>query len=127
MKITIRFVSGPLVPEMAVWPTDGASGAILDFYGIVRREENERVLTALDYEAYQSLAQKELARIAEDLSARFPGQEITVIHALGTVPVGQPSLHIRVRARNRAEAFGLAQNLIDQMKQTVPIWKKTVF
>jgi molybdopterin synthase catalytic subunit len=127
MKITIRFVTGPLAPEMMAWPTDGRSGAILDFYGIVRGQENEQALRALDYEAYPSLAEKELTRIAQELSVRFPSQEITVIHALGTVPVGQPSLHVRVRARHRAEAFGLAQNLIDQMKQTVPIWKKAVF
>ena len=46
-----------------------------------------------------------------------------VIHRLGTVPVGETSLFVRVRAPHRSEAFQLLTSFLDRLKQDVPIWK----
>ena len=106
-----------------VFPEDGTIGAIVEFYGVVRGQEQDRPIDALYYEAYEEMARKQFGKIIGELSLSYPVQSVAVIHRIGSVPVGQPSLHVRVRSAHRAEAFAFASQLIDRMKQDVPIWK----
>ncbi len=115
----------PLAARAPMFPADGKAGAIVDFYGVVRGQEKEAPIEALEYEAYLAMAEKQLAEIAERLAEKFGAMEVEVEHRIGAVPAGEPSLHVRVRAAHRSEAFGLAEAIIDELKRDVPIWKKT--
>ena len=99
------------------------TGAVVEFWGIVRETEGERSLSGLHYEAYESMARSELARIAEELSRQFAVQSALVVHRLDWVPVGEASLFTRVCAKHRGAALGFCGALIDRMKEDVPIWK----
>lgn len=98
-------------------------GACVEFWGIVREQEGERTLAGLHYEAYEAMARREFARIAAALGEKYPIVGALVIHRLGWVPVGEPSLFVRVLAKNRGPALAFCGDLIDRMKEDVPIWK----
>ncbi|MEM6885578.1 MAG: molybdenum cofactor biosynthesis protein MoaE [Verrucomicrobiota bacterium] len=109
-----------LIPELSV---NKESGAVVEFRGIVRGTEDGQTIQALDYEAHESMAVKELLKITAELETQFSCDQLMFIHRLGQVQVGEMSLYLRVESKHRAEAFGCCQKLIDRMKQDVPIWK----
>ena len=123
MELTIRFTAEPLTPAVPAFPLDGRSGAIIDFYGVVRGQEKGAPIGGLTYEAYLPMAENELRRICAELAERHPCRSVDFVHRTGPVATGEPSLHIRVAAAHRAEAFDFARHLIDRMKEDVPIWK----
>ncbi len=96
------------------------AGAIVAFLGTVRSEPG---VAALDYEVYEAMALKEMRRLADETKAKFGVLDIAIMHRLGRVPVGQPSVAIAVAARHRPEAFAACEWLMTQLKQVVPIWK----
>ena len=106
--------------------SDGTSGAVVDFAGVVRGDEGGAPITALDYEAYEDMARSEMERIVRELSARFPCHAVKITHRIGRVPVGEASIDVRVEAKHRADAFGMLAEFMNRLKQDVPIWKKVV-
>jgi molybdopterin synthase catalytic subunit len=112
-----------LEPASVPFPEDGATGAVVEFYGIVRGRERGHEIDALHYEAYEEMARKQFGKIIAELNALHPVHSVAITHRVGDVPVGEPSLHVRVRSAHRAEAFAFASRLIDRMKEDVPIWK----
>ena len=126
MGITISLIDRPIERPCLAFPLEGASGAVVEFFGVVRGREGGKPITALAYEAYRAMAQKELERIAEEVAKRGLCHELVLIHRLGTVPVGEPSLYVRVRAERRGSAFRIAEELIQRLKADVPIWKAAV-
>lgn len=91
--------------------------------GIVRDEEDQRSITALEYEAYVPMAEREMGRILSNLGAARPYLYVRVIHRIGIVPVGEAAIWIGVAAVHRTEAFALLAEFMDRLKQDVPIWK----
>ena len=118
----VHFVREPIVVPALV-PDLREVGACVEFHGIVREQEEERALTGLRYEAYEVMARTEFARIHAELAVKFSISAATVIHRIGWVPVGEASLYVRVLAKHRGAALGYCGELIDRMKQDVPIWK----
>lgn len=99
-------------------------GALVTFAGIVRRREGEQRLRAIDYQAYDAMAQKALDGLLDRAHQRWGEFEAVVAHRLGEVPVGEPSVWIGVSCGHRAECFEIARFLIDELKKEVPIWKR---
>jgi molybdopterin synthase catalytic subunit len=99
-------------------------GAAVYFAGVVRGMEEGRSIAAIDYEAFQQMAEHQFARIFQQISERWPIESIRVVHRIGTVLVNEPSLWVEVVAPHRGEAFAACQFLIDEMKKFVPIWKR---
>ncbi|QSR85601.1 molybdenum cofactor biosynthesis protein MoaE [Methylacidimicrobium sp. B4] len=126
MGISISLIDEPIERPSIPFPLDGSSGAVVEFFGIVRGREGGEPIAALDYEAYRAMAQKELERIAEEVSDRGVCHDLVLIHRLGTVPVGEPSLYLRVAAERRGSAFRIAEEVIQRLKADVPIWKAAV-
>jgi molybdopterin synthase catalytic subunit len=70
------------------------------------------------------MAERAIAAILESAHARWPRFSAVVAHRTGVVPVGETSVWIAVAAGHRAEAFEVARHLIDEVKASVPIWKR---
>jgi molybdopterin synthase catalytic subunit len=102
----------------------GGIGAVVEFAGVVRGEEDGAAIAALDYEAYEEMARSEMERIARALAGQFPCESIEVVHRTGRVPVGEASIVVRIEAKHRAEAFGMLAEFMNRMKRDVPIWKR---
>jgi molybdopterin synthase catalytic subunit len=119
--IEVRLVDGPLAPP-APWRPAG-SGAVVVFEGIVRPREAERPLAALIYEAYEPMSSRELGRLAREVAERHGVLAVDLEHSRGRVPAGALSFRLRVAATHRKSAIGALDELIDRMKQGVPLWK----
>ena len=101
-------------------------GAAIVFSGVVRGRESEATITAIHYEAFLAMAERQFHLLFDQLAQRWPVESVRVVHRLGVVPVNEPSLWVEVVAAHRAEAFAACQWLIDEMKRVVPIWKRPV-
>jgi molybdopterin synthase catalytic subunit len=105
----------------------GEDGAVVVFDGIVRNNTRGRQTLHLDYEAYEEMAAKQMEELATEARTRFGVRQVTVIHRLGRLMVGETSVLIVVASAHRGQAFDACRWLIDTLKKTVPIWKKETF
>jgi len=112
-------VQEPLPSKLA-----GSAGAWVEFVGLVRGDEGQQAITALEYEAYAPMAEREMRRILESLGAARPCLYVRVVHRTGVVPVGEAAIGVGVAAAHRAEAFALLAEFMDRLKKDVPIWKR---
>jgi molybdopterin synthase catalytic subunit len=122
MQASIAFTSAPILRP----PLLSASreiGAVAEFEGIVREQESGVRIQGLHYEAYESMAQKVMRAIFEEIAVEHACEAVEFIHRLGWVPVGESSLYIRVQSKHRGPAFGFLQECINRMKRDAPIWK----
>ena len=101
-------------------------GALLCFAGL-SRDDTDPPLKALFYEAWPEVALRELASVAREAEARWPGVRVALAHRVGEVPVGEPSVVVAVGAGHREEAYAASRFAIDTLKARVPIWKKEVY
>ncbi len=99
-------------------------GAAVSFAGVVRGSEGPEAILAIDYEAFQTMAERQFALIFRRLEQNWPVESVRLFHRIGRVEVNEASLWVEVIAPHRAEAFAACQFLIDEMKRVVPIWKK---
>jgi molybdopterin synthase catalytic subunit len=130
MNITTHIQEGPLAARPVAEAdaiVQGAAGAVVCFEGVVRAEENERRINALDYEVYEPMAGRQLHRLAQDIMQSFGLLALTAIHSRGRVPVGHCAFRLQVAATHRAEALAAVEAFIDRMKRDVPIWKTAVY
>lgn len=112
-----------LVAERQMSP---AMGAAVYFAGVVRDDEEGQPIGAIEYEAFAKMAEHQFELIFGQIEKRWPIESIRVIHRVGVVMVNESSLWVEVIAPHRGEAFAACQFLIDEMKRTVPIWKKPI-
>jgi molybdopterin synthase catalytic subunit len=106
----------------------GASGAMVTFDGVVRNQTGGRRVISLQYDAYVSMAIKEMSRIGDEVRERWPEVDrIGIIHRFGELKISESSVVIVITSPHRRIAFEACQYAIDRLKQTVPIWKKEVF
>lgn len=124
MRIDILISSRPIDLQRPFLDyLDFGMGALASFTGVVRPEENNQTITALEYEAYQPMAENTMRRIIEEIATRHPCQFVGVTHRIGTIPVGQAAIQMIASAAHRAEAFAMLSQFMDRLKQDVPIWK----
>jgi molybdopterin synthase catalytic subunit len=105
----------------------GEDGAVVVFDGVVRNNTRGRQTLHLDYEAYEEMALKQMDALAAEARTRFGVRQVTIVHRLGRLAVGETSVLIVVASAHRAQAFEACRWAIDTLKQTVPIWKKETF
>ena len=102
------------------------AGAIATFVGTTRRRSRDRDVVRLEYEAFEGMAEAEMARIAEELRGKHDLHEIAIHHRIGVVEIGETSVVIAISAPHRTAALEACREAIDTLKQTVPLWKKEV-
>jgi len=105
-------VAGPLL-----------GGTVL-FCGTVRAGPEDGPVIAIEYSAYDQMAESECSRIMAEVEERWPDASVVLRHRLGKVPIGEASIGIAAAAPHRAEAFEICRYIIDEVKVRVPIWKR---
>lgn len=100
------------------------SGASALFVGTVRRVNEGRAVTGIDYTAYGPMAESEMATIAAEAAERFGAERIVVEHRVGTLALGEASIIIAVSHAHRAPAMDAQRYLIEEIKKRVPVWKR---
>jgi MoaE-MoaD fusion protein len=103
------------------------AGAIATFSGTARRHSRGRVVSYLDYEGYEGMAEEMMAKLAAALEERYDLHAVAIHHRIGRVELGEPSVVIAVSASHRADALAACRDAIDILKTDVPLWKKEVY
>ena len=111
----------------------GECGATVTLDGYARRFTKDkatgevRETEYLVYEAYESMAIKEMRKLIERARADFEISHVGIVHRLGKLEIGETSVVISVASPHRRAAFGACEWIIRELKRTVPIWKKEVY
>lgn len=103
------------------------AGASSLFLGTVRDHNRGRKVTALEYGAYEAMAEAEMTKLEKQARERFEISAVACVHRLGPLKIGDVAVAVAVSAAHRADAIDAARWLIDTLKQSVPIWKKERF
>ncbi len=102
----------------------GEVGGIAVFVGTVRDHNEGRAVTLLEYHAYESMAEKQMRKIADRIVAEIPGVRLAALHRVGKLSVGDNAVVCVAAAAHRGEAFAACRLLIDRIKADVPVWKR---
>ncbi|KAF5183180.1 Molybdopterin synthase catalytic subunit [Thalictrum thalictroides] len=103
------------------------AGAIATFSGTTRDTFDGKTVLELRYEAYVPMAVRCIKSICLSARSTWKLDSIAVAHRLGPVPVGETSVFIAVSSVHRADALDACKYVIDELKASVPIWKKEVY
>jgi molybdopterin synthase catalytic subunit len=125
-----ELVREPLVPaQLEERVQHPACGATVCFTGSTREENRGKRVVRLEYEAFEKMTGPEMRRIFGRCRAEQPEVRLRMLvaHRVGVVEVGEPSVVIAVASPHRAQAFAAARFLIDELKRTLPVWKKEIY
>jgi molybdopterin synthase catalytic subunit len=116
-----------LTPDSLETPPKGLAipnyGAMLEFLGVVRPEEEGKPIEAIVYEAYPEMARVQAERILTEILNTHDILAIQVIHRTGRVPTHEISLRVRTYSKHRKAAYAASLDFIERLKKDVPIWK----
>jgi len=126
MSDLVRLVDHP-IDVASLLETSPEDGAACLFIGVVRNENAGRQVERLEYEAYGEMAVPLMKEIAAETKRRFPVTEVRLVHRVGRLAIGETSVAVAVASPHRAEAFEACRFAIDELKATVPIWKKEYY
>jgi len=103
------------------------NGALVTFSGHIRPQDvHGTALSHMEYETYEEMANRELKTIGETIEQRWGIRQLAILHRVGRVEVGEPSVVIAVAAGHRPEGFEACRFAIDELKRSVPLWKHEV-
>ncbi|MGG1688131.1 molybdenum cofactor biosynthesis protein MoaE [Pseudalkalibacillus sp. NRS-1564] len=100
------------------------AGAINTFIGTVREFTGEKQTVSLQYEAYPSMAEKQLKRIGVEIREKWPTVQTSIVHRIGKLAISDIAVVIAVASPHRAESYEASRYAIERIKEIVPIWKK---
>lgn len=130
---------------------DLGAGASVLFVGTTRNEFQGKSVQRLEYTAYSSLARKLMQKLIKDGREKYKksqdnghnieptgqptGQHtfsneikrIYLAHRLGDVRTGEASILVCVSSAHRKAAFELCEEILEEVKRQVPIWKKEIY
>jgi molybdopterin synthase catalytic subunit len=120
----VAVVTEPIDPATLIAEVQATEiGAISVFVGTVRDTNDGRSVTGIDYSAYTSMAESELADILGEAERNFQVRSIVVEHRIGVLSLGEVSVAIAAGAAHRDPAIECTRFVIEEIKRRVPIWK----
>jgi molybdopterin synthase catalytic subunit len=114
------------VAEVLAAVEDPAAGGVVSFTGLVRDHDGGRGVRELEYVAHPDAVQA-LRAVAEAVAADLPVHGLAAVHRTGLLAVGDVAVVVAASAAHRGQAFEAARRLIDDLKASVPVWKRQVF
>ncbi len=98
------------------------------FLGQVRADQVEgKTVTAIEYTAYEEMAEKELDKIREEAFEKFDLTCAHIYHSLGKIQTGELCFFVFTSSAHRKAAREANQFLVDEIKERVPIFGKEIF
>jgi molybdopterin synthase catalytic subunit len=126
--IDIQLLSTPLsITTCEAFVESPEAGGAVVFIGTVRNKTKAKTVVRLEFEAYEPMAVREMKKIAERALVQFAVHKISIHHHVGVLDIGEIPVVIAVSAAHRGAAFDACEFCIDELKKTVPIWKKEIF
>lgn len=123
-----RLSETPLsIADAVVQVKNRDAGAVATFVGTTRARSRGRDVLHLEYEAYEGMAEQVMADLADELKRRHDLCDVAIHHRVGRVDIGEASVVIAVSAPHRAAALEACREAIDELKVSVPLWKKEFY
>ena len=123
----VFLVNEPIVvPELVERVSHPGHGGTATFIGTVRRGPDDGPVAAIEYTAYEEMAESQFDMILDQTLERWPGACVALQHRLGRIPAGETSVAVVVSTPHRAEAFEACRYVVEELKKRVPIWKKEI-
>jgi molybdopterin synthase catalytic subunit len=123
----IKIVSQIHLEEAYAYLNSPEAGAVNLFIGTVRNNAHGKLVEKLVFEAYEPMALKEMEKLAAMARQKWTVSKLLMLHVVGEKAVGEPVVVIGIASPHRQEAFEATRFLIDELKKTVPIWKKEFY
>ena len=130
----------PISVDQAIAAVESdTAGAVVSFSGVVRNHDGGKAVERLSYSAHPTAHQvmaDVVARLAAEQQAQRGGGatgpspqpvRIWAAHRIGMLEIGDPALVCAVSAAHRGQAFAVCSELVDRIKEQVPIWKEQFF
>ena len=114
------------VTELADAVQDAAAGAVVTFEGVVRNHDAERAVTGIGYSCHPTAGQV-VKQIAQDVAQQGRVRALGVVHRVGDLSVGEAALAVAVSSDHRAEAFAVCNEIVEEVKMRLPVWKRQTF
>jgi molybdopterin synthase catalytic subunit len=126
-KVLIKLVEHIDLNEAYAYLQEPEAGAVNLFVGTVRNHSKGKAVVRLDFEAYDAMALRQMEHLANEAMNKWPLVKLAIIHAVGAKEPGIPVVVIGVSSAHRDVSFEACRFLIDELKKTVPIWKKEFY
>ena len=126
------FIEGPISSEfigtsIAKHQTKVTIGAHNIFLGQVRVDEIDGIpVQAIEYTAYEEMANEALDAIREKAFAQFDLICMHIYHSLGVVKAGEICLFVFVSAKRRKQVYEATETIVNWIKTDVPIFGKEI-
>lgn len=126
VRVVARLSREPLDPSQAIRDVqDPVCGGIGLFTGVVRNHHQGDAVRSLEYEAWEREVEPALRQVADAVCGDHPGvRAVHLSHRVGHLQIGDLAVVVAASAPHRAEAIAATRDLIDRLKETVPVWKK---
>lgn len=105
---------------------DNSDGAVVTFIGKVRDFNDGSAVTDLTLEHYPGMTEAVLEQLEAQARERWPLNQVTIIHRVGKMLLGEQIVFIGVSSAHRKAAFAACEFLIDFLKTKAPFWKLEV-
>lgn len=122
--VTVGLRRRPSAAEALEAVADPGAGGTAVFVGTVRDHSEAGAVDALEYEAYEDMAVRVMADIAEEAMLKWGLAAVAVLHGVGPMAVGDTTIVVACAAAHRAEAFDACRHIVDEVKRRVPVWKR---
>ena len=106
---------------------DAAAGAVVTFDGRVRDHNDGRAVAQLEYQAYPALALSIGRRVLTEEAARHGLLQVSAVHRIGPLAIGESAVWVGVAAAHRGAAFDAARAIMERLKYELPVWKKETY
>ncbi|MCF3141297.1 molybdenum cofactor biosynthesis protein MoaE [Paenarthrobacter sp. AR 02] len=122
----------PISVDQAIRAVESdTAGAVVSFSGVVRNHDGGKAVDRLSYSAHPT-AHQVMSDVVAQLVAEHSGEanqpvRIWAAHRIGMLEIGDPALVCAVAAAHRGQAFAVCSELVDRVKEQVPIWKEQFF
>ncbi|MBP2266652.1 molybdopterin synthase catalytic subunit [Pseudarthrobacter sp. PvP004] len=122
----------PISVDQAIRAVESdTAGAVVSFSGVVRNHDDGKAVDRLSYSAHPT-AHQVMSDVVAQLVAEHSGEaaqpvRIWAAHRIGMLEIGDPALVCAVAAAHRGQAFAVCSELVDRVKEQVPIWKEQFF
>ena len=78
------------------------------------------------FETYEEMAKELMERIKRDALERYHLTDVSIVHRVGHIPVGEYAFVVSVSARRIDDAFSACKFIVEEMNSELPVWKYEV-
>ena len=125
IKVSVQTKDFDLAEEVTLLESGNAiDGATVTFVGRVRNNNDGNSVSSLFLEHYPGMTEKSLQNIIKQAQNKWNTGNITVIHRVGKLAIGEQIVFVGVTSKHRKDAFAANEFIMDYLKVSAPFWKK---